>query len=187
MISVNLLPPEMQAEIADSKKNRLVISALYQIIAVLIAALLLLGGFYYYFQTTLAAKKATYEQKTKTILRFGILEENARKIADKIDTIKKINDDGYRWSGIFDEINQIVPTGVSLNSIKIDTYNKARGQITGYAASKTHVAVLRDALEKSSKFQFVDIENSTTQEDPVTKREVESFTISFSLEKGALK
>jgi Tfp pilus assembly protein PilN len=186
MISVNLLPPEMQAEISDSKKNRIALSSLYQMLLLLFVFIVIFIGFYLYFQSILNSKKSSYEQDIKTTEKYGALEESAKKIAEKIDTIKKINAENGTWNGLIGEINTIVPTGVTLNSIKIDTSTKTRGQITGYAASKTNVAAFRDAMEKSKKFQYVDIENSTTQEDPTTKREVENFTITFSLEKGAL-
>jgi Tfp pilus assembly protein PilN len=80
-----------------------------------------------------------------------------------------------------------MPNGAYLTSIKIDSDSKTRGQISGIANSKQTVAALRDALEKSPKFQYVDIESSKTQVDPVSSKDVENFTLSFSLEKGALK
>lgn len=187
MISVNLLPPEKKEEIAAAKRNGLVVSLLYRVVAVLITAMIVFGGFYYYFQTSLSREKNNYNQRVKTVERYGTLENTARKVADRLSTIKNINQESSHWSSLIEELNTVVPPGVTLSLIKMDTNASNRGQISGNSASKNNVAAFRDALEKSNKFQYVDIESSTTQEDPLTKREVENFTITFSLEKGALK
>jgi len=187
MISVNLLPPEIKNDIAASKQNAGALKNLYTLLSIIFISALFFGGLYYYFQKELSTQKNIYNQKSQTVQKYSTVEESAKRVAEKIDTIKKISNDGSRWTGVIEEINKIVPAGITLNSIKIDTSNKIRGTITGYASSKNIVAAFRDAVDKSNKFQYVDIENSTTQQDPVTKREVESFTITFSLESGALK
>jgi type IV pilus assembly protein PilN len=187
MINVNLLPPEIRAEIDQQKKNGQVMSVFWKLIALTLTYLLIFGGFYYYFYSssrTLSSELGTKEEEVK---KYGTLEEEAKKVAERLNIIKQIQGNTNVWSGVIDEVMNVVPSGVSLKSIKIDSSAKNRNQISGEAVSKTLVASLRDSLEKSDKFEYVDIETSMTAEDPTKTKELENFTISFSLEKGALK
>lgn len=187
MINVNLLPPEIKAEIKQTKKNRQILGFFYKLFFLLVAFIILVGGFYYYFKTKLTVVTANLNAQENEIKKYGTLEEEAKKISDRLSTIKQIEGNSNTWSGVIDEIMKVVPSGVSLKSVKIDATSKNRNQFSGEALSKTQVASLRDSMEKSNKFQYVDIESSTTTEDAATKKESENFTISFSLEKEALK
>ena len=187
MINVNLLPEEIKSEINQSKKNRIVLAILYKTLGIIFFTAIIFAFFYSYFNIELNNAKESYGFKEKSLKEYGSLQESAQKIAEKINTIKKIEASSNDWSGTIDEINNIVPAGIYLNSIKLDSSAKTRGQITGRATSKNEVATFRDNLEKSQKFQYVDIESSTTQIDPLSKKEAENFTITLSLEKGALK
>lgn len=187
MINVNLLPPEKKEEIARTRMNLGLVKATAKTGAIFVAFALVLVGFYLYFQSALKAVSAEYINKEGQIKKYGALEEKAKKIAERVNTIKEISANTFIWSGVIDEITKIVPDGVSLKNIKIDSVSKNRNLLTGDANSKTAVAALRDAMEKSDKFQYVDIESSTTTKDLIKNTEYESFTISYSLEKGALK
>jgi Tfp pilus assembly protein PilN len=187
MINVNLLPPDIKEEIAQTKKNGQIVKVFWKLIFLILIYLLLSGGFYYWFSLEQNKTANELAKKEEEIKKYGILEQEAKNIADRLNTIKQIQSNTFVWSGTIDEIMTVVPTGVSLKSVKIDSVNKNRNQITGDANTKTEVASLRDSLEKSNKFQYVDIEASTTIKDPAKNREYENFTISFSLEKGALK
>ena len=85
------------------------------------------------------------------------------------------------------EIHNVMPAGAYLVSIKLDSDSKVRDQIAGMARSKQDVAALRDAMDKSAKFEYVDIESSSTQYDSASQKDVENFTITFAITKGALK
>jgi len=187
MINVNLLPPEVKKEIAQAKKNRQIRALFFKTFLLLLLVLLISLAAWFYFDNTL--KKTSSELKTKegSIVQFGTIEEKSKKIAERLDSIRQIEENTNHWSGVMAEIQKIIPNGIYLSSVKMDEDSKNRGQISGFAESKQNVAALRDAMDKSNKFQYVDIENSSTSNDPIKKREVESFTISFSLEKGALK
>jgi Tfp pilus assembly protein PilN len=187
MINVNLLPPDIKAEIDQTKRNKRIMSAFWKVLVLFIAYLVIAGGFYYYFSLKEKDVSQNLAAKEEEIKKYGTLEEEAKKISERLGIIKKIEDNSYSWSGIIDEIMKVVPSGVSLKSVKIDSSSKSRNQISGEATSKTLVASLRDSLDKSDKFAYVDIETSTTVQDPAKGKEFENFTISFSLEKGALK
>jgi Tfp pilus assembly protein PilN len=187
MINVNLLPPEIKGQINQTKKNLSLLKIVGKVSLLFFTYSVVAVGFYLYFDASLSSIISEYNNKEGQIKEYGALEEIAKKVVERINTIKQIQDNTNAWSGLIDEITKVVPNGVSLKNIKIDSSSKNRNTITGNAISKTDVATLRDAMEKSTKFQYVDIESSTTTEDLSAKTEFESFTISFALEKGALR
>lgn len=187
MINVNLLPDEIKTNLAQAKKNSAVTGLLYRILGLVVIAVVIFLGFNFYFEQDLKQQKFLYEQTQQKISGYGELQESARRVAEKLTTIKKIKATNSVWSGLIEEVNKVVPAGIYLNSVKVDSNIKIRGQLTGFGISKNEVATFRDNLEKSDKFEFVDIEKSTTQIEPTSKKEIENFTITLSIEKGALK
>lgn len=186
MIKVNLLPDDVKLEIIQAKKNSELINIFIKTLIVLLFTILLIGFIYFYYKNEITLSSKKLIDKEKSIDQYGNLQEEATKISERINTIKKIEKSTFKWSGLMSEINKVVPTGVYLTGIKMDSVTKNRGQITGYAASKNEVATLRESLEKSKLFEYVDIESSLTQNDPASGLERENFTISLTLAKGAL-
>jgi Tfp pilus assembly protein PilN len=187
MINANLLPPEIKQDIAQSKANSKAIKYVWLISLILVIVLLIAGGLWYSFNSSLGTTSAELQTKQEATKKYGTLEEKAKKLAERIATIKKIDNKTNHWSGVISEIQAVMPTGLYLNSVRIDSSPKIRAQISGTAKSKQEVATLRDSMEKSPLFEYVDIESSTTEKDPKTAADVENFTISFALSPGALK
>lgn len=187
MINVNLLPPESKKEITQAKKNRTIRGVFLKTLLLLLLTLLISITAWYYFSQNLSRTSSELKNKEEQMTKYGTLEEKAKKVSERLDTIKQIEQNTNHWSSVIAEIQKVIPNGIYLNSVKIEEDPKTRSQISGFAQSKQEVATLRDAMDKSDKFRYVDIEVSTTAKDPLKKRDIESFTISFSLEKGALK
>lgn len=187
MIKVNLLPEENKAEIEQAKKNLRLLRIFNKLLLLTFGTVLIIGGLGFYLQTKANSSSKTLSEKEKSIDKYGNLEDEAKTVSDKLQTIKQISADSYKWSGVLAEINKVVSSGVYLTGIKMDSNTKVRGQITGYAISKSNVASFQEAMENSEKFEFVDIESSQTQTDPASAQVRENFTISFTFAKGALK
>lgn len=187
MINANLLPPDIKKDIAQSKENAKALRFVWLTLMVLIIVVAIALGLWYYFTQSLNSTTADLTNRQEATKKYGTLEEKAKKLAERITTIKMINGKTNHWSGVISEIQKVMPSGVYLTSVRIDSNPKVRAQISGYAKSKQEVAALRDAMDKSEKFEFVDIESSTTEKNPKTQADVENFSITFSLTKGALK
>jgi Tfp pilus assembly protein PilN len=187
MINANLLPPDVKNEITQTKKNRALVKYVWLTVLVLVVAAAVSAGGWYYFSGLLQDDQAALATKQAANDQFGVATEKAQSLAAKIKAIKSIDDNTYKWSATIVEVQKVMPAGAYLTSVKLDSNPQTRGTISGYAASKQIVASLRDSLENSPKFQYVDIDSSKTQTDPTTQKDEENFTLSFSLEKGALK
>lgn len=185
MINVNLLPEDIKTEIKQSKKNAEVLSLLGRFSLFFMVYVLILTVFYFYLSYQVKVTATELTKREQAISKYSTLEEKARRVADRLATVKNIQKNSNHWTNLIKELGTVVPDGVYLNAVRIDPAGKGRNQITGYARSKQEVAALRDSMEKSSKFRYVDIESSvSSSSDKVAQ---ESFTISFSLEKDALK
>jgi Tfp pilus assembly protein PilN len=187
MISANLLPPEVKDEIAQTKENRALVGYILLAALIFVLTLTVFLASWYYFSDSLETSQRLLTTKQSENGKYGAISEKSRALAKRITTIKSIDANTNTWSGVITEIQKVMPSGAYLVSVKIDSDSKVRGQISGIAASKQIVASLRDSLEKSSKFQYVDIDSSRTEVNTQTQKDEENFTLSFSLEKGALK
>ncbi len=186
MIKVNLLPEEAKESINQAKNNSALVNIFIKTVFLLFLTIIFLGGLYFYYKGALDSSVKVLTEKQKLIDQYGNLQETSKKLSERLDTIKRIDTNSNKWSGIMTEINKVVPAGIYLTGLKMDSNIKNRSQITGYAVSKREVASLQEALEKSDLLEYVDIEGSQTQTDPSSGLERENFTISLTLKREAL-
>lgn len=187
MNSINILPPEIKKDLEEAKKNSKNVSYFVKTGLLLLLVAFIFSTAYFYLNYSLKIANAELGAKEEEISKFGGLEEESKKIAERLSSIKSITGASNKWSSVIGEIQNIMPAGIYLRTVKMDSAVKGRGQITGVAQSKNDVASLRELMEKSKKFEFVDIELSSTTQDLKTKAQIETFTLSFSLQKGALR
>lgn len=186
MNSINLLPPDIKESIAQKKKNGVILGLFYRSLLLAVFVLVITTGTYLYFQKNSQKVASELEVATQSVSGYGQLEEQAAKIADKLSAIKAIEAKLNHWSGTVAEIQKVMPTGVYLSKASLNSDNKVRGELSGFAKNKEGIAALRDAMEASTYFEYVDIESASTETNPKTGDDLESFVLSFSLEKGAL-
>jgi Tfp pilus assembly protein PilN len=187
MINANLLPPEVKKDITQAKENSKALKYIWLTLLVLVTVVAVSAVVWTMLDKSFKTSVTELVRRENETKKYGSLEEKAKKLSSRISTIKTIDAKTNHWSAVISEIQTVMPTGLYLNSVRIDSNVKVRGQLTGYAKSKQEVATLRDSMEKSPLFEYVDIESSTTEKEPKTQADIENFTISFSLTKGALK
>jgi Tfp pilus assembly protein PilN len=186
MNSINLLPPDIKKSIEQRKKNARTVhyfwrSFMYALLALAISGAAYVGIEQLYHKNTAELAKAETE-----ISSYGDVEAKAKSVAEKLSTIKSIQKEINSWSGVILEIQKVMPSNVSLSRVSLKSDSKTRAEITGFAKTKEGIASLRDALDESEYFEYVDIESASTEKDAKTEINLESFVITFSLSKGAL-
>lgn len=186
MNKINLLPEDIKKDIEQSKRNKKVLSYLIRSAFLFVLVIGTTVGLYVYMHSQLGTYLSDIESKEIGIIKYGNLEDEARSLSERLTSIERIDAGSNTWSLVVAEIQEVMPSGAYLSSIKIDSDTKTRNTISGIATNKSVVAALRDSLEDSDKFEYVDIESSNIVKDPETKREVENFVISFSLSAEAL-
>lgn len=186
MSNINLLPPNIKESIEQKKKNSMVLGLFYKsLIYALIIIVVTVGAYIYLENNTnnIAAKLAVANEQ---INGYGQLEEQSTRVSEKLLAIKTIEKKLNHWTDVVAEVQKVMPSGVYLSKTSLNADNKIRGEISGFAKTKNGIATLRDAMEKSEYFEYVDIEEAATETNPKTGEDLESFTLTFSLQKGAL-
>lgn len=186
MGNINLLPKNIKDDIIQSKANKKALRHLLKSIFWILAAGAIIAICWFYYTVQINGISDLIEKRNMSINRYQDIESKSQNISERLETISRIDKQLNNWSPLITELQNIMPNGVYLSSVKINSDTKNRSEITGFAETKSTVASLRNLLEASEKFEFVDIEQSTTSEDSVTKKEMENFILSFALAKGAL-
>ncbi len=186
MSNINLLPQGIKQNLEQKKKNRETLKFFTKTLLTLVLVIVISGTTWLFLTNGLRSINLAVEKKNEAIKKYGSLEEESKNTAEKLNTIKLIANSTNSWSPIIEEIRKVMPTGTYLSEISMSADTKTRGEMIGFAKTKDSIATLRNTLEDSTYFQFVDIENIATEEDPTTGIERESFTLSFSFTEGAL-
>jgi hypothetical protein len=186
MNSINLLPPDIKSSLEQKRKNVIVLSIFRKSLWILLLISGIIVGTWFYLESSARNVDNELAKGNEAIAAFGNLETQAKKVSEKITAVKKIEAGLNSWEGVVAEIQKVMPSGTYLSRMSLDSNSKNRATMTGYAKNKQNIASLRDALENSDYFEFVDIESASTENNPRTGVDIETFTLSFSLEKGAL-
>ncbi len=186
MSNINLLPPQIKEAIDQRRKNAQARHIFIRVVFLNLAVILLTGAFYLYMNDQSRAATKAFEKAERSIEGYGQLEQEAARISERINAVKTIEKKLYSWHNVIAELRKVMPSGVYLSKVSLSADSKNRATVAGFAKSNEAVAALRDALENSDYFSFVDIESTSTEVDPKTKKELESFSLTFSLTKEAL-
>lgn len=186
MNSINLLPKSFKQDIAQAKLNRKTLTTLLKSFFWVVAILLIIMVCWAYFSILNNEISQLIRSKEEAISEYKKIEDESIDIVDRLQTISKIKKNLNHWSPLITEVQEVMPSGAYLSSVKISSEKNNRSEITGFAESKSTVASLRTLLEQSEKFEYVDIEKSTTSEDTITNEDMENFVLSFALSEGAL-
>lgn len=187
MNSINLLPTELKEQYESSKQNRVLLGYLINISFLVLVFLGILVGSRYYLNTKLASVVKEVQGKEQSISKYGTLENDAQRLESRIKSAKKVLDNKIYFSKALNEVWKATPPKLYILTIDLDKDSTSRGKITGAAENKAEIALFIDALNKSSIFQYVDLESSTITIDSVSKQPKENFTVSYSLNQGELK
>lgn len=187
MSSINLLPTELKEQYESSKQNRALLGYLINITLLVLIFLSILIASKYYLSTKLASVVKEVHGKEQSISKYGSLENDAQKLESRIKSAKKVLDNKIYFSKALDEVWAATPPKLYILTMVLEKDSSSRGKITGSAENKTEIASFIDALNKSSIFQYVDLESSTVSVDPVSKKSMENFIVSYSLKQGELK
>lgn len=188
MIRLNLLPPDLKADLYYSKKNARLYQFLIKLIAyfVFAVALMVIIGFIVYKNKELANEVKTMANAQTQVWKEA--EDGAKDFAERLNLIEKIRKENIKWNIVFEEIAKSTPANVKLSSFDFTNNSKQRISFSGYALSNTDIGKFRELLSKSSIFEFVDIENISQANDPSdSSKKVLSFTMTMSLKQNEVR
>ena len=182
MININLLPPQIKEDILYSKRNAVLKKILNKIIFLLIFFILVFSITYILLLNKINLLQVDTRKEEENLKSFGSLEENAGKLKEKLDQIKKIEEEYPHWTTFLDELYSKMPSDIIyMSEITASKEESDRIEIKGSSTTKQSIANFRKALEESDKFENIDIETIAQGEQE------EVFFIKLSLKKNVLK
>lgn len=187
MSKINLLPPEIKEQYEFAKKNRSIFSWITSLFFVMVV----FTGFSYYgylfLKEKLEAAESEVSKKEQTIREDKDIEKDAKNLSDRLQVYKKIDKERIYWSKAIEEIANRTPSNLYLINIKATDDTKIRGSITGSAVDKVAIGSFIDSLKETGIFKFIDIESVTVTNDQATKKEGNTFVLSFTIDVEKLK
>lgn len=177
MIELNLLPPDEKQTLRLEQTRRWIMFYGGSLLLVLAGFIALLGFIWFFILIQLKS----YSQSLQSIensFQGQSLDHQKDLIADFNLYLEKLNwvqKTQKNYSPVLAEIARIIPPGVRLNSLSIDETGLA--SLSGFAAQRTQVLALQDALEKSKLFS--NLEKPLTN---LTKQTNIDFHFSFSVQ-----
>lgn len=161
---INLLPPEVKAQVLFSRRNAKLIGYVW----LLSFTVLLCGGLfgYSFYHSHAALQAATKEITAKQIQidEYKDVEAKSKAINDRVTAIKAISASQSHFSMLLDELAHYTPKTVVIQAITLTGDDKKSVRISATADSKASIASFRNALETAPRISGADIESITYNE-----------------------
>lgn len=186
---INLLPQESKKQLRAARNNA-ILRRYYQLI--IGAALLLAAVFGVGFKVTFDQEndyKALKERNDKEVTKFQDVRKAAQDFSSDLDVAKTILASDIRLSETITSIATVIPSGVILSNLTLNTQDTTNAPLTINARAKTYqdAVALKNNLEASPIFENVSIQNAVTgqPEDEITTRYPIAVTLSAKFSKTA--
>src|SRR3989304_7544924 len=153
MNSINILPSEIKDQYEISKKNRTLLNVFVGIIFFIlsISGAVFLGGVYLKTKLNLISTKV--EAKEQSIIKYGTLERDAKKLNERLGAIKKIMAQRIYFSKALDQLRSSTPDKMFVLELDLGKDNTKRSKIIGAAETKKDVADFVQSLEQKDAFE----------------------------------
>ena len=153
MITLNLLPPTQRAEI---KKER-IFSVIESSLCIFLIILIFIALVLFFARKTLENNlKELSSQDIKTTSEISILNEKIQEINETLEVADEIQKKTKNTSPFILEFSKTIPQGVLINSFQINTKDNSVN-IKGWAKTRSDLLKFKENLEKSDKFDQVQI------------------------------
>lgn len=153
---INLLPPEEKRQLRAARANTLLIRYNFFFLAALMFLGVAIGVTYFYLSNTKAnAEQIISDNKTK-VGNYATVETQADQFRSNLTTAKQILDHEVAYTKVILEISQLLPSGVVLPSLSLDSRTfGTETTIAAQAKSYNQALALKTAFEKSPLFSNV--------------------------------
>jgi Tfp pilus assembly protein PilN len=183
---INLLPTEEKRQLRAARSNTLLIRYNFFLIGTVAFMGLAVAVTYLYLNTTEASAQRTIQTNASRVTQYASIEAQAQQFKLHLATAKQILDNEVTYSNVILEIAQLIPSGVILQNLSLDsqTFGSATTLIAE-AKDYTSALALKESFSKSPLFSdvhFQSITSGNAQGDyPIT------VNLDVTIQKGAAK
>lgn len=167
---INLLPPEKKEAILYGRRN---VALRKYALSTLGAGLVLLTGLVasiLYGQYKIGVLTKRHDQLVEKLGPHKSLIETAKSVESKLATLKELFAKETNYVALLEDIEKTIVPGAQLQELELNGDEKSPLEMQFTISNELVAATLRNSLEASPRFKFVDIQditNSATQSGTV--------------------
>lgn len=156
---INLLPPAVKAERSYGRKNAALFKYLFVVIQVaLLIAGTTIGGFVYGNARLNQLNREHAELETQ-LGAVKSIEEDAKSLRDKLTALKTLFASETNYVSLLQDIEAAIIPGSRLTALELTGREKEALEMTFLVTNEIKAAELKQSLEASDRFSFVDIQS----------------------------
>lgn len=156
---INLLPPTVKAERSYGRKNALLLKYLVVVIQVaLLIAGTTIGGFLYG-SAKLGQLNREHAELEARLGEVKSIEEDAKSVRDKLSALKTLFASETNYVSLLGDIEAAIIPGSRLTALELTGNEKEALEMTFVVTNELKAAELKQSLEASDRFKFVDIQS----------------------------
>lgn len=161
-ISLNLLPPQVKAEIRSHQRTARFLSwSVWGGVGLLaLVAAFAIGNIW--LKIVAGGQKRNIAQTEESLKRFEAIENDLRAIGERVVSLEKQEKERVVWSKVVEDLTAATPSAVRVTSATMNQRSDVQVKLNGFAFTKSDVALFRDRLEASSRFQGMSVESVGT-------------------------
>lgn len=162
---INLLPPKAKKELRAGRANRLLLRYLLLLAGFAIILLMVTGFVYLYLQSIANAEKQKMADIESSSQELLARESDIQQFQSNLATAKQILSKQTNYSAVLLRVAQVIPSGVTLNSLTLDrTLAGTPVKLEVQATSETRLQAFKNALNESEYFDQAYYDNVVRQE-----------------------
>lgn len=183
---INLLPHEEKRQLQAARTNTLLIRYNIFLLGIIAFMGLAIGVTYVYLSSTLSTAEQTIQSNQTHVAQYASVQAQAQQFRDRLSTAKQILDNEVTYSKVILEIAQVIPSGVVLQTLSLDSGTFGTPTtLTGQAKDYASALAFKDSFSKSPLFSDVHFQTidttSGTGSYPVT------VSLGLTIKKDAAK
>jgi Tfp pilus assembly protein PilN len=183
---INLLPPEEKRQLQAARSNTLLVRYNVLLLGVVAFMGISIAVTYVFLATTQQGATQTITENNTKVAQYASVKAQAEQFKQHLTTAKQILDNEVTYSKVVLEIAQLIPHGVVLENISLDSETfGTETTLIAQAKSYASALALKDSFGKSSLFSDVHFQSITaggTQTDyPIT------VNLNITIKKDAAK
>jgi Tfp pilus assembly protein PilN len=183
---INLLPPEEKRQLRAARSNTLLVRYNILLLGVVAFMGIAVAITYVYLNTAQQNAKQTIAENNTKVGQYTTVKTQAAQFRQNLTTAKQILNNEVTYSKVVLEIAQLIPDGVVLNTLTLDSQTfGTETTLTAQAKSYADTIALKDSFSKSTLFanvHFQSITSSSAQGNyPIT------VNLSITIKKDAVK
>lgn len=155
--NVNLLPPLLQKQVKNSQINkRVMVFGMWLILSAIVTAGVLFAT-NLLLTEQLKSTEVAVAERTDDLrdLEQAFLQEDIQELNETLKNFDQLLINRHKWSGVFVEIAQILPTNIRVDSVELDR-ETGKVKMSGFAQSRDSVLQFRKNILASNIFMNVD-------------------------------